>query len=74
VGINLHVPHDFCLDLSMDVSQCFHCAVSTQPAHLSMLGSIGAGLWFSPCGMLSELGSARSAECWTVVLTLSLCQ
>jgi len=38
--------------------------------HLSMLGSIGAGEWFSPDGMLSWLGSVRSGECETVTLTL----
>jgi hypothetical protein len=38
--------------------------------HLSMLGSMGAGEWFSPDGMFSWLGSVRSAECETVVLAL----
>lgn len=42
--------------------------------HLSMLGSMGAGLWFSPAGMLTWLASMRSAERETVVLALDFCK
>lgn len=42
--------------------------------HLSMLGSIGAGAWFSPEGTLSWEGSVRSCEWATEVLALRLHQ
>lgn len=38
--------------------------------HLSMLGSMGAGLWLSPLGTLNLPGSVRSGEWETVTLAL----